>query len=164
MSLQRVSIFELEEGNEYRAIKPDGTPARLYTLKNGKLFNRDGGGAGGEYVGCEWVPINAGYTFELVSKAATPPVTILTMKEGVVYKARGWAEGIARVGDKLFFTDRYGTPYKEMDKTNIDLSLRFEPSGRAREREVISPGDQVKAYWDEELMTRKQRQLEPALI
>ena len=130
--MKRLSIFDLQEGKVYNAFDGSRQLGKRYTVQNGKLMNASKDEDPHNlsvYEGCVWVPLKASIRFEEVKEAAKP-VSILGLKQGLVYKPSAQISGlVTRKGNKLMFVEGNRTT-KSVDLAIVNLSTMFTVIGQ----------------------------------
>jgi hypothetical protein len=128
---QRLSIFDLQEGKVYNAFDGARQLGKRYTVQSGKLMNASKNEDPHNlevYEGCNWVPLKASIRFEEV-KAPSTPVSILGLKQGLVYRPSAQISGlVTRKGNKLMFVEGNKTT-KSVDLDIVNLSTMFTAIG-----------------------------------
>lgn len=126
---KRLSIFDLKEGKIYRAFNANGGEiGRKFRVAKGELQNNTGEAFTGQYVGCSWVPVNAGVTFEEEGDSDVQ-VGLLSLQPGTVYESSKTGR-IARKGTTLFIVDDKNRMSKKLDLKQISLSTLFMAVGK----------------------------------
>lgn len=126
---KRLSIFDLKEGKIYRAFNASGSEiGRKFRIAKGELQNNTGEEFKGQYVGCSWVPVNAGVTFEEMGDADIQ-VGLLALQPGTVYESSKTGK-IARKGSTLFVVDEKNHTTSKLDLKQISLGTLFMAVGK----------------------------------